>query len=38
MTNDKEYLEFLLRDTLAQTVPALAIYALALTLYWTVIA
>ncbi len=35
---DQEYLEFILRDTWQQLKPALIIYALVLTLYWTLIA
>ena len=35
--NDKEYAEFILRDTWLQLKPALIGYALVLTLYWTVV-
>ena len=35
--NDKEYAEFILRDTWAQLKPALIGYALVLALYWTLV-
>ena len=35
--NDKEYAEWMISDTLSQVMPALMIYAVALTAYWVFI-
>jgi hypothetical protein len=36
--NEQEYIRWCWRDTAEQIVPALGIYALALVLYWTIVA
>jgi len=36
--NDQEYSEWIIKDTWQQIRPAVIMYALALTLYWTLIA
>lgn len=36
--NDQEYTQWIIKDTAQQVMPAVIMYALALTAYWTLVA